>query len=249
MAWARNTRRNFCKNSCVEKSPGNTKRLALRSFKARGYFLGHAAVTRQAIPRRLWFAGISSSSSDVDPSFLVQSESVSELVEESSELEDLTGMTKTNKPTSVASADEQLDPIGKQKVPRRRIGRFSVDWVCKLLGRDGAKTITEPISTLHHGACFRSKSLMFEGFPKNTNFTLWYLFCPSAIYSIQPGENHKAHISLYDIFFPQVLRTVCIREKIIKRTFRFMISFFPQVLRTVCIRGKFIKWNVFLKRY
>jgi hypothetical protein len=48
-------------------------------------------------------------------------------VEESSELEDLTGMTKTNKPTSVASADEQLDPIGKQKVPRRRIGRFSVD--------------------------------------------------------------------------------------------------------------------------
>ena len=66
-------------------------------------------------------------SSDVDPSFLVQSESVSELVEESSELEDLTGMTKTNKPNSVASADEQLDPIGKQKIPRRRIGRFSVD--------------------------------------------------------------------------------------------------------------------------
>ena len=87
----------------------------------------------------LWVGFSSSSSSDVDPSFLVQSESVSELEEESSELEDLTGMTKTNKPTSVASADEQLDPIGKQRIPRQGFGRFSVDRVCKLLGETVAK--------------------------------------------------------------------------------------------------------------
>ena len=47
-----------------------------------GYFLGHEAVTRAVMPRRLGWAGVSSSSSVVSPSFSVQTSSESDVLVE-----------------------------------------------------------------------------------------------------------------------------------------------------------------------